>query len=63
VKAVGIVDAERFIAYMNRISGDHTIARRAVFDDVSVEELEKNLDEYERDDPNILKAFENRTFD
>ena len=27
VKAVGIVNAERFIAYMNRESGDYTLAR------------------------------------
>jgi len=63
VKAVGIVDAERFIAYMNRESGDYTIARRAIFDDMSVEDLDKNLDEYKRNNPQILKAFENRTID
>lgn len=63
VKAVGIVDAERFIAYMNRESGDYTIARRALFDNMSVEELDKNLDEYKRNNPQILKAFENRTID
>lgn len=63
VKAVGIVDAERFIAYMNRESGDYTIARRAMFDNMSVEELDKNLDEYKRNNPQILKAFENRTID
>ncbi len=63
VKAVGIVNAERFIAYMNRESGDYTIARRAIFDDMSVEDLGKNLDEYKRNNPQILKAFENRIID
>lgn len=42
---------------------DYTIARHAKFDDLSVEELEKNLDEYKRNNPHILKAFENRTID
>ena len=63
VKAVGIVDAERFIAYMNRESGNYTIARRAIIDDRSVEELEKNIDEYKGNNPQIMKAFEDRTID
>ena len=61
VKAVGIVDAERFIAYMNRESGDYTIARRAMFGDMSVEQLEKTIDEYKGNNPQIMKAFENKT--
>ena len=48
---------------MNRESEDYTIARRAIFDDMSVEDLDKNLDEYKRNNPQILKAFENRTID
>lgn len=48
---------------MNTESGDYTIARRAVFDNMSVEELDKNLDEYKRNNPQIIKAFENRTID
>lgn len=63
VKAVDIVDAERFIDYMNRESGDYIIVRRAVFDDRSAEDLDENIDEYKRNDPQILKAFENRTID
>ena len=63
VKAVGIVNAERFIAYMNRESGDYTVARRAIFDEMSPKELDKSLDEYKKNNPQILKAFENRIID
>ncbi len=48
---------------MNRGSRDYTIERRAMFDNMSVEELEKNLDEYKRNNPQILKAFKNRAID
>ena len=45
---------------MNRESGDYAIARRAIFDDLSVEDLEKNLAESNKNNPHILEAFENR---
>ena len=60
VKAVGIVDAERFIAYMNRESGDYTIARRAIFDNMSAEDLDKNLEEYKKNNPQIFEVFKGR---
>ena len=39
VKTVGHVDAERFIAYMNREGFDYTIWRRRFFDEMSNEEI------------------------
>ena len=61
VKAVGIVDAERFIAYMNREAGDYTVARRAMFDDMTGEELQKEISDFEKSNPQIFKTFENKT--
>ena len=51
VKAVGIVDAQRFIAYMNRVSGDYTVARRAMFDDMTVDDVFKMAEEDAEDNP------------
>ena len=43
---LGPVDAERFIVSMNRNAGDYTLARREVFDDMSVDEFRKSSREY-----------------
>lgn len=40
------VDAERFIVSMNRNAGDYTLARREVFDDISIDEFRKSSREY-----------------
>ena len=51
VEAVGIIDAQRFIAYMNRVSGDYTVARRAIFDDMTVDDVFKMAEEDAEDNP------------
>ena len=51
VKTVGIVDAQRFIAYINRESGDYTIARRAIFDYMTVDDVFKMAEEDAEDNP------------
>ncbi len=51
VKAVGVVDAERFVAYMNRESGDYTLSRRRVFDGMSRDELRSELSRYGSEHP------------
>lgn len=43
---LGPVDAERFIVSMNRNAGDYTLARREVFDDMSIDEFRKSSREY-----------------
>lgn len=63
VKAVGIVNAERFIAYMNRESGDYTLARRKVFDDMTAEELDDGIREYEESNPQLFEIFKGRTLE
>ena len=55
VKAVGLVDEERFIAYMNREAGDYTIARHAMFDDMSAEELDREIHKFEEANPGLIK--------
>ncbi len=46
VKAVGVVNAERFISYINRESGDYTKSRRKIFDNMTRDELRSELSEY-----------------
>ncbi len=43
---LGPVDAERFIVSMNRNAGDYTLARREVFDNMSIDEFRKSSREY-----------------
>ena len=43
---LGPVDTERFIVSMNRNAGDYTLARREVFDDMSIDEFRKSSREY-----------------
>ena len=52
LKAVGVIDTERFIAYMNRNAGDYTLERRRLLDDMTNEELRAELKRYASEHPN-----------
>lgn len=43
---LGPVDAERFIVSMNRNAGDYTMARREIFDEMSIDDFRKSSREY-----------------
>ena len=43
---LGPVDAQRFLVSMMRNSGDYTVSRRQVFDDLSIEDVRRNTSEY-----------------
>ena len=51
INTVGLVDAERFIAYVNRQWFDYTIWRRQIYDGKTSEEIEKMTSDYMRDHP------------
>lgn len=51
VKALGSVDAERFISNFIRDGGDYTISRRQMFDDMAVDEVFDNASEYMKTHP------------
>ena len=51
VKALGPVDAERFITNIIRDGGDYTLSRRQMFDDMTLEEVLENTSEYMKTHP------------
>ena len=51
VKALGRVDAERFISNIIRDSGDYTTSRRMLFDDLSMEDVFESASAYMKDNP------------
>ena len=48
---LGSVDMQRFIASILRDPGNYTIERRAVFDDMSVEDVRRETSAYCREHP------------
>jgi len=51
VKALGIVDAERFISGFIRDSGDYTLSRRRLYDDLTVDEVFESASAYMKEHP------------
>jgi len=51
VKKLGKVDTERFISSFIKDSGDHTLARRALYDDLTVDEVFENASNYMDEHP------------
>ena len=48
---LGPVDAERFIVSMNRNAGDYTVARRELFDEMTLEEVREGSRKYMKSHP------------
>ena len=55
VKAVGVVNTERFIVYMKSQSRDYTASRHELYDDMTAEQLDAELSRYECDHPHEVK--------
>ncbi len=51
IDALGLVGAERFVSLMNKENYDYTIWRRAVFDDMTDEEILSGVERYEAEHP------------
>ncbi|AMH95433.1 hypothetical protein AR505_1718 [methanogenic archaeon ISO4-H5] len=51
VKALGIVDAERIISGFIRDSGDYTLSRRRLYDDLTVDEVFESASAYMKEHP------------
>lgn len=51
VKKLGKVDAERFISGFIKDSGDYTIARRELYDDLTVDEVFESASQYMKNNP------------
>ena len=51
VDALGQVGAERFIFIMNKDSSDYTLWRRAIFDDMSSDDIVAGTSQYMEDHP------------
>ena len=51
VKALGIVDAERFISGFIRDSGDYTLSRRQLYDDITVDGVFESASAYMKEHP------------
>ena len=51
VKKLGKVDTERFISSFIKDSGDYTLARRALYDDLTVDEVFENASNYMDEHP------------
>ena len=51
VKALGIVDTERFISGIIRDGGDYTLSRRKLYDNLSLEEVFESADAYMKEHP------------
>ena len=51
VKKLGIVDTERFISGFIRDSGDYTMARREMYDDLTVDEVFESASNYMKEHP------------
>ena len=59
VEALGPVDAQRFISIVNRSDFDYTIQRRALFDNMTHEEIVAGIEAYRKDNP-LSEDFMNR---
>ena len=51
VKALGRVDAERFISSFIRDSGDYTLSRRQLYDNLTVDEVFESASAYMKEHP------------
>ena len=51
VKALGVVDTERFISGIIRDGGDYTLSRRKLYDNLTLEEVFENADAYMKEHP------------
>ena len=51
VKKLGRVDAERFISGFIKDSGDYTLTRREMYDDLSVDEVFESASNYMKEHP------------
>lgn len=51
VKALGMVDAERFISGFIRDGGDYTLSRRQLYDDLTVDEVFESASAYMKEHP------------
>ncbi len=51
VKALGIVDAERFISSFIRDSGDYTLSRRQLYDNLTIDEVFESASAYIKEHP------------
>ncbi len=51
IDALGLVGAERFVSLMNKENYDYTTWRRAVFDDMTDEEILSGVERYEAEHP------------
>ena len=51
VKALGIVDAERFISDFIRDGGDYTLSRRQLYDNLTVDEVFESASAYMKEHP------------
>ena len=51
IDALGLVGAERFVSLMNKENYDYTIWRRAVFDDMTDEEILSGVERYGAEHP------------
>ena len=58
VREVGIINTERFVAYMNRESGDYTATRHELFRGMTSADLREELMRFEREHPEIREFFE-----
>ncbi len=50
-KKLGTVGMERFISDFIRNSGDYTLSRRELFDDMTVDEVLESADRYMKENP------------
>ena len=51
VKKLGKVDAERFISGFIKDSGSYTLARREMYDDLTLDEVFESASDYMREHP------------